>query len=118
MFFVGKDTQNFSRQRFLPSPEKFFTSKNIFYLWSVRSRTDIFLMKVFSLFSLLRNLENFTMRKESNSLVAWYRYDSAFGISCAAPYSLRVWGLFIYAWAFQSLSIGKRFGSTLFFLEK
>ena len=57
------------------------------------------------------------MRKESNSLVAWYRYDSAFGISCATPYSLRVWGLFIYAWAFQSLSIGKRFDSTLFFLS-
>ncbi len=51
------------------------------------------LMKVFSLFSLLRNLENFTMRKEGNTLVTLYRYDSAFGTSVPAPYPLRVWGI-------------------------
>ncbi len=33
------------------------------------------------------------MRKEGNTLVTLYRYDSAFGTSVPAPYPLRVWGI-------------------------
>ena len=68
-----------------------------------------YLMKVFSLLSLTRNLENFTTKRITTAL-----------ISCIAmwlctflvytPHTIQVWGLvsFIFSWAFQSLSLDKR----------